>query len=62
MTKKIRLDIAMMEQNLAESRHQAQLLIMAGQVRVNGVVMIKPSDSVKEEDEKGEKEELISTD
>lgn len=51
MTNKLRLDVAMMEKDLAESRHQAQLLIMAGQVRVNGVILIKPSDPVLPEDE-----------
>jgi 23S rRNA (cytidine1920-2'-O)/16S rRNA (cytidine1409-2'-O)-methyltransferase len=51
MTKKIRLDVAMMEQNLVESRNQAQRVIMAGQVRVNGVVLIKASEMVMSEDQ-----------
>jgi 23S rRNA (cytidine1920-2'-O)/16S rRNA (cytidine1409-2'-O)-methyltransferase len=50
MTIKVRLDIAMMEQNLAESRNQAQGLIMAGQVRLNGNVIIKPSETVETTD------------
>jgi len=40
----------MVEQNLAESRNQAQGLIMAGQVRKNGEVVIKASESVEPED------------
>ncbi len=47
MAKK-RLDILLAEKSLAESRSQAQRLIMAGQVRVNGQMMIKPSDRVDE--------------
>ena len=33
---KLRLDVAMTEQGLAESRQKAQAIIMAGQVFVNG--------------------------
>lgn len=51
MTKKERLDIAMVNQELVESRNQAQRVIMAGQVKVNGVITIKASDTVKEGDE-----------
>lgn len=40
---KIRIDILMEEKKLSESRSQAQRLIMAGQVRVNGQVVLKPS-------------------
>ncbi len=40
---KQRLDILMVERGLAESRALAQRLIMAGQVRVNGQVALKPS-------------------
>jgi len=40
---KVRLDILLTEQGLAESRSQAQKLVMAGQVRVNGQLVIKPS-------------------
>jgi 23S rRNA (cytidine1920-2'-O)/16S rRNA (cytidine1409-2'-O)-methyltransferase len=43
---KTRLDILLTERGLAESRSQAQRLIMAGQVRVAGQVADKPSDQV----------------
>ncbi len=48
MVKK-RLDVLLAEKGLAESRSQAQRLIMAGQVRVNGQMQIKPSDQVDEQ-------------
>ncbi len=34
--KRIRLDIALVERNLAESRERAQALIIAGKVTVDG--------------------------
>ena len=40
---KERLDLMMTERGLAESRSQAQKLIMAGQVRVDGQMEIKPA-------------------
>ncbi len=43
---KIRLDLLLVERGLAESRAKAQALIMAGQVRVDGQVEIKPSSQV----------------
>ena len=43
--KKMRIDILMVEKGLIESRSQAQRLVMAGQVRVNGQVVQKPSVS-----------------
>jgi 23S rRNA (cytidine1920-2'-O)/16S rRNA (cytidine1409-2'-O)-methyltransferase len=46
---KIRLDVLMVELSLAESRSQAQSLIMAGQVRVNGQVVLKPGVAVSKE-------------
>jgi 23S rRNA (cytidine1920-2'-O)/16S rRNA (cytidine1409-2'-O)-methyltransferase len=46
---KIRLDVLMVELSLAESRSQAQSLIMAGQVRVNGQVILKPAVAVSRE-------------
>lgn len=45
---KNRLDILLTERGLAESRSQAQRLVMAGQVRVDGQVASKPSDKVLE--------------
>lgn len=39
---KERLDVLMVERGLAESRAKAQRLIMAGQVRVEGEVILKP--------------------
>jgi len=43
---KIRLDVLMVDRGLAESRTLAQRLVMAGQVRVDGQVALKPSDKV----------------
>jgi 23S rRNA (cytidine1920-2'-O)/16S rRNA (cytidine1409-2'-O)-methyltransferase len=43
---KTRLDILLAERGLAESRAKAQALIMAGQVRVQGEVVLKPATSV----------------
>ncbi len=44
-TKK-RVDTLLVEQGLAESRSQAQRLILAGQVRANGQVVVKPAVKV----------------
>ncbi|MDZ4158594.1 MAG: TlyA family RNA methyltransferase, partial [Anaerolineaceae bacterium] len=44
--KKHRLDILMTERGLAESRAQAQRLVMAGQVRVDGEVELKSATRV----------------
>ena len=46
MTDKKRLDLLAYENKLVESRSLAQKLIMAGEVRVNGVQIIKPSTLV----------------
>lgn len=43
---KIRLDLWLEEKGLCESRSQAQRLIMAGQVRVDGQVVLKPSQKI----------------
>jgi 23S rRNA (cytidine1920-2'-O)/16S rRNA (cytidine1409-2'-O)-methyltransferase len=43
---KIRLDLLLEEKSMCESRSQAQRLIMAGQVRVDGQVALKPSQKV----------------
>ncbi len=44
---KMRLDVLLVERGLAESRAKAQALIMAGEVRVDGEVAIKPATSVE---------------
>src|SRR6185369_13881946 len=46
-----RLDVALVERGLCESREKAKRAIMAGQVQVNGQVARKPSDAVREQDE-----------
>jgi len=43
---KMRLDLLLVERGLAESRAKAQALVMAGQVRVDGEVALKPAASV----------------
>lgn len=45
---KKRLDILMEERGIAHSRTLAQRLIMAGSVRVNGRVVLKPGEKVSE--------------
>lgn len=49
--RKIRIDLLLVERGLAESRAQAQRLIMAGQVRVDGQVALKPADTATAEAE-----------
>ena len=44
------MDVWLVEQGLAESRSQAQRLVMAGQVRVNGQVVDKPAAQVEAHD------------
>jgi 23S rRNA (cytidine1920-2'-O)/16S rRNA (cytidine1409-2'-O)-methyltransferase len=44
---KMRLDILMVERGLAESRSQAQRLIMAGQVRAAGQIITRPAANVQ---------------
>jgi 23S rRNA (cytidine1920-2'-O)/16S rRNA (cytidine1409-2'-O)-methyltransferase len=46
---KVRVDILLVERGLAESRNQAQRLVMAGQVRANGQVVSKPSTTMPAE-------------
>jgi len=48
---KVRVDILLVNRGLAESRSQAQRLVMAGQVRANGQVIIKPSTPVVDDAE-----------
>lgn len=47
--KKIRLDILLVERNLISSRSLAQRMVMAGDIRVNGEMVIKPSQQVSED-------------
>jgi 23S rRNA (cytidine1920-2'-O)/16S rRNA (cytidine1409-2'-O)-methyltransferase len=51
MAKSIRLDQALVQRGLFASRHQARTAIMAGEVRINGQIADKPSDSVQEKQE-----------
>lgn len=44
-----RLDVALVDRGLAESRHKAQALIMAGSVRVDGRIAAKPAFPVTPE-------------
>jgi 23S rRNA (cytidine1920-2'-O)/16S rRNA (cytidine1409-2'-O)-methyltransferase len=43
----IRLDVLLVERGLADSRAKAQALIMAGQVRVNDQVALKPATAIE---------------
>src|SRR5712691_11146591 len=47
----LRLDQALVDRGLCESREKAKRAILAGQVRVNDQVARKPSDSVQEGDQ-----------
>jgi 23S rRNA (cytidine1920-2'-O)/16S rRNA (cytidine1409-2'-O)-methyltransferase len=47
---KRRLDILLLERELAKSREKAQSMIMAGEVLVNGAMVIKPATKVDESD------------
>ncbi|HEY1489706.1 MAG TPA: TlyA family RNA methyltransferase [Verrucomicrobiae bacterium] len=47
----IRLDQALVERGICESREKAKRAIMAGTVKINGQLASKPSDSVKPSDE-----------
>ena len=51
MSDKIRLDIALTQKGLAESREKAKALIMAGQVYLNGQKELKAGAAVKPDDE-----------
>jgi 23S rRNA (cytidine1920-2'-O)/16S rRNA (cytidine1409-2'-O)-methyltransferase len=48
--KKIRLDLLLTEKGLVESRNLAQRIIMAGEVRVNGEIVDRPSAQVLKSD------------
>lgn len=47
----IRLDQALVERGLCDSREKAKRFVLAGQVRVNGHPAKKPSDNIKPADE-----------
>lgn len=47
----IRVDQALVDRGLCESREKAKRAVMAGQVLVNGQPARKPSDSIKHDDE-----------
>jgi len=47
----IRLDQALVERGLCDSRERAKRLVLAGQVRINAQPARKPSDAVKPNDE-----------
>src|SRR5690349_16040734 len=47
----LRLDQALVDRGLCESREKAKRAILAGQVRINDQVARKPSDSVYEDDQ-----------
>lgn len=59
---KIRLDLRLVELGLVESRNLAQRMVMAGSVRVNGQMVLKPSQLVTEESvlELVEKQKFVS--
>ena len=50
-TNKLRLDNAVVENNIAPSRNKAQALIMAGVILVNGEVETRADRTIKAEDE-----------
>lgn len=50
MSNKIRLDTAVFELGISESREKAKALIMAGQIYVNGMKAIKPGTTVNSTD------------
>lgn len=47
----LRLDQALVERGLCESREKAKRAVMAGTVKINGQLARKPSDTVKPDDE-----------
>ena len=46
----LRLDQALVDRGLCDSREKAKRAIMAGQVKINGHPARKPSDSIKDGD------------
>lgn len=51
MSEKVRVDLALVRQGLAPSREKAQALIMAGQVYLKEVKVLKPSEKVSDDAE-----------
>ena len=49
MSEKLRLDVAVFERGLAETREKAKALIMAGSVYVNGQKALKAGATVRTE-------------
>ena len=49
MAEKLRVDLALVRQGLAPSRERAQALIMAGQVYIKEVKVLKPSEKVADD-------------
>jgi len=49
MAEKLRVDLALVRQGLAPSRERAQALIMAGQVYIKEVKVLKPSEKVPDD-------------
>ena len=47
---KTRLDVYLADNGMAESRSAAQRMVMAGSVRINGQVALKPAVSVVDSD------------
>ena len=60
--KKMRIDLLLVERGLAESRSQAQRLVMAGQVRVKGQLVQKPSVSFQNDVEIQKSFEVVTID
>ena len=63
MSNKIRLDVAITERGLTESREKAKAVIMAGSVFVNGQKVTKSGTTINEEDKieiKGDKLPFVS--
>lgn len=51
MSDKVRVDVAMVQRGLADSREKAQALIMSGNVYIRQVKVLKPSEKVTDTDE-----------
>ena len=51
MSKRLRLDLALVERGLFPSRQQAQVAIMAGEVQIGGRTAAKASDLIQESDQ-----------